>query len=88
MFVYPSNQLFSRKDFLCIEENKRLFEKKTEQDRLQALAVLCIKSEIALLPDYDLIINKFVECKLQKKNNCSARVGLLLLIVVDCMSIK
>ncbi len=34
---------------------------------LQALAVLCIESEIALSLDYDSIINKFVEWKARKK---------------------
>ncbi len=36
---------------------------KTVQDRLQDLAVLRIESEVTLSFDYDLIINKFVECK-------------------------
>ncbi len=38
-----------------------------EQDRLKTLAVLSIESEIVLSIDCDLIINKFVECKVQKK---------------------
>ncbi len=65
MFVYPTNKLFSGNDFFCIEEN--YLRNKTEQDRLQTLAVQCIESEIALSLDYDLIINKLVECKARKK---------------------
>ncbi len=63
----PATKVFNGKDFFCIEENKRLFEDNTKQDRMQALAVLCIESEIALSLYYDLIINKFVECKARKK---------------------
>ncbi len=72
--------------FSVLKRIKDYLRNKTEQDRLHTLAVLRIESEIALFLDYDLIINKFVECKVRKK--CSARVGLLLLIAVDCMSIK
>ncbi len=65
---------------------KDYLRNKTKQDRLQALAVLCSESEIALSFDYSLMINKFVDVKRQK--NCSGQVGLLLLIIVDRMSIK
>ncbi len=85
MFVYPSNHPFRGNDFFCIEEKKDYLRNKTKQDRLQVLAVLCIESEITFSLDYDLIVNKFVECKKRKKS-CSA-LGPLLLMVVDCMSI-
>ncbi len=67
MFVYLSNKLFGGKDFFVLKRKKDYSRNKTKWDRLQALAIPCSKSEIALPSDYDLIINKFVECKVSKK---------------------
>ncbi len=59
----PTTNCSAERTFSVLERIKDCLRNKTKQDRLHALAVLYMESEIALSSDYDLIINKFVECK-------------------------
>jgi uncharacterized membrane protein YgaE (UPF0421/DUF939 family) len=63
----PATNCSAERSFSVLKRIKDYLRNKTEQDRLQALAILCIESEIALSLDYELIIDKFAESKARKK---------------------
>ena len=67
MFVYAGKKLFCGKELQQTEKDKRLCKKYNEQDRLDALAVLWIESEITVSLNYGSIIQNFADIKVRKK---------------------
>lgn len=76
----PATNCSAERSFSKLKRIKDYVRNTTEQDRLDALAVLCVESEITVSLNYDSIIQNFADMKVRKKNFKCYFMFLLLLL--------